>query len=56
MPINIKNIHDATGIEVFINSNLNFTIWASAWCVANDHILHKKYEKIAKYITLSNLI
>ena len=31
-------------------------MWAFAWCLANDHYIHKKYEKFAKRIILSNLI
>ena len=37
-------------------NNLNFTMWVFAWGLANDHDINKKYEKIAKYITLSILI
>ena len=40
----------------FINSNLNFTMWVFALDLANDDDIHKKYEKIVKHITLSNLI
>ena len=30
-------------------------MWFLLW-VVNDHDIHKKYEKLAKHITLSNLI
>ena len=31
-------------------------MWVFAWGLANDRDINKKYEKIAKYITLSILI
>ena len=39
-----KNIHYTSEIKIFINSNLNFTMWVFAWGLANDHDVHKKYE------------
>ena len=56
MPISRKNINDTSEIKVSINSNLNFTMWVFALGLANDHNIYKKYEKIAKHITLSILI
>ena len=31
---------------------MNFTMWAFAWSLTNDSDIHKKYEKIAKHITV----
>ena len=56
LPINRKNIYDTSEIKVSINSSLNFTLWVFALGLANDHDIHKKYEKIEKHITLSILI
>ena len=35
---------------------MNFTMWVFAWGLTNDHDILKKGKKIAKYITLSNLM
>ena len=53
MFINVKNILD---IEVFLDSNKNFTIRVFTWGLANNLHIYKNYEKLAEHIILSNSI
>ena len=39
-------------IGVFLDSNLSFTIRIFTWGLTNDLHICKKYEKLAKYVTL----
>ena len=56
LPIIRKNIHDISEIKVSINSSQNFIMWVFVLGLTNDHDIDKKYEKIAKHVTLSNFI
>ena len=49
-------IHIIPEIDIFIDSDLNFTIRVFAWCLEKDHEIYKKFDKSVKKITLSNLI
>ena len=54
MSINGKNVHVKPEIEVFLDSNMNFTIRVFTWGLANNHNVCKKYENPAEHI-LNNI-
>ena len=53
MSVNGKNIPE---IGVFLDSNLNFTIRAFTWGLANGLHINRYYEKNTKHIIMFNLI
>ena len=56
MSVNGKNIHEIAEIGVSHDSNLNFTVRAFIWGLANGLHKSKKIENLQKHIILFNLI
>ena len=56
MSVNGKNIHEIAEIGVSHDSNLNFTVRAFIWGLANGLHKSKTIENLQKHIILFNLI
>ena len=52
----MKNCYKIPEVEVFLGSNLNFTLRIFTWGPAKDHDKCKKDDEVAKHINLSNII